>query len=81
MHWSLAHHARHSHTNTLTTQLYMLRTMLESICADDKKKSVKHELDSKYYPAMLEFYKESYYFSYLLNFNGASWDGARLFWS
>ena len=59
----------------------MLRTMLESICADDKKKSVKHELDSKYYPAMLEFYKESYYFSYLLNFNGASWDGARLFWS
>jgi hypothetical protein len=46
--------------------------MLESICAHDKKKSVKHELDSKYYPVMLDFYKESYYFTYLLNFNGGA---------
>lgn len=48
----------------------MFRTMLESLCADDKKKSVKFELDSKYYPAMLDFYEQSFFFDYLLNLNG-----------
>ncbi|EDQ89698.1 uncharacterized protein MONBRDRAFT_32353 [Monosiga brevicollis MX1] len=52
-----------------STQLYMFRTMLESLCADDKKKSVKSELDPKYYPGMQDMYERSFYFEYLLNFN------------
>lgn len=56
-----------------STQLYMLRTMLESLCADDKKKSIKHEIDPKFYDAMLAFYHESYFYPYLVSFNGQWW--------
>lgn len=52
-----------------TTQLFMLRTMLESLCNDPKKKSLTSELDSKFLPSMLEFYNRSFYFDALLNFN------------
>lgn len=52
-----------------STQLFMLRTMLESLCADNKKKSLQGDLDSKDLPAMREFYKRSYDFGWLLNYN------------
>jgi len=52
-----------------STQLYMFRTMLESLCADTKKKSLREELDSSHVKAMLEFYERSYFFSDLLNYN------------
>eukprot|EP00911_Craspedida_sp_UC1_P002217 UC1_evm1s1691 len=52
-----------------STQLFMFRTMLESLCADDKKKSVKSEIDSKFYGPMNDFYRASFYFSHLLHFN------------
>ena len=50
----------------------MFRTMLESLCMDDSKKSVKLELDSKYYDDMQSMYRSSFYFDYLLNFNGSA---------
>ena len=56
----------------------MLRTMLESMCNDDKKKSIKQEIDSKYYDAMMAFYNESYFYSYLLNFNGEPGQEAKM---
>ena len=61
-----------------TLQLYMFRTMLESLCADDKKKSLKLDLDSKYYAPMLDMYNRSFFFEYLLNLNGKLRHGLRL---
>eukprot|EP00039_Didymoeca_costata_P002102 m.57505 g.57505 ORF g.57505 m.57505 type:complete len:1269 (-) comp11113_c1_seq1:133-3939(-) len=52
-----------------TTQLFMLRTMLESVCADHKKKSLTSDMESKHLPAMLQFYHRSFYFQALLNFS------------
>jgi len=52
-----------------STQLFMLRTMLESLCADTKKKSLMADVDAKDLPSLKEFYERSYNFNWLLNFN------------
>lgn len=52
-----------------TTQLYMVRTMLESLIEDGPNKSLRSHLDSKYVVAFKEFHKQSFYWSYLLNLN------------
>jgi cytoplasmic FMR1 interacting protein len=52
-----------------STQLFMLRTMLESLCADTKKKSLMGDIESKDLPALQAFYQRSYDFRWLLNYN------------
>lgn len=52
-----------------STQLFMLRTMLESLCSDNKKKSLQGDLDAKDLPAMQKFFRRSYDFGWLLNYN------------
>uniref|UniRef100_A0A8W8L913 Cytoplasmic FMR1-interacting protein n=2 Tax=Magallana gigas TaxID=29159 RepID=A0A8W8L913_MAGGI len=54
------------------TQLYMVRTMLESITDRSTvgvKRSVKKELESQQVTAINQFLKQSFYWNYLLNFN------------
>ncbi|XP_061164515.1 cytoplasmic FMR1-interacting protein 2-like [Saccostrea echinata] len=54
------------------TQLYMVRTMLESITdrsAVGVKRSLKKELDPNHVTAINQFLKQSSYWNYLLNFN------------
>lgn len=51
------------------TQLYMLRTMLESLCIDDKKKSLKHDLEKDHIKDLEAFYNRSWYYSHLENFS------------
>lgn len=43
--------------------------MLESLCADDKKKSLKSEMDDKHLPPLEEFYLKTFSFETLLTFN------------
>eukprot|EP00040_Diaphanoeca_grandis_P031270 m.186745 g.186745 ORF g.186745 m.186745 type:complete len:1253 (-) comp32277_c0_seq1:190-3948(-) len=52
-----------------STQLFMLRTMLESLCADTKKKSLVADVDARDLPSLRAFYERSYNFKWLLNFN------------
>lgn len=65
-----------------STQLFMLRTMLESLCADEKKKSLKEEIDPKHQPALEAFYARSLFFDHLLRFNETLQEAADLsqFW-
>eukprot|EP00035_Acanthoeca_spectabilis_P004839 m.107332 g.107332 ORF g.107332 m.107332 type:complete len:1266 (-) comp12746_c0_seq1:41-3838(-) len=56
-------------TGPSSTQLYMFRTMLESLCADEKKKSLRDDLESSSVKVMLEFYERSYFYKDLLNYN------------
>ena len=58
------------HCGPGSTQLFMMLTMLESLCADDKKKSLKHDLDSKFHGPMLAFYNTAKNYFHLLNFKG-----------
>ena len=64
-------------TNTLftgpsSTQLYMVRTMLESLIADKSggKRTLRKDIDGSYLMAIDQFHKNSFYWNYLLNFNG-----------
>ncbi|XP_061164414.1 cytoplasmic FMR1-interacting protein-like [Saccostrea echinata] len=56
-----------------TTQLYMVRTMLESLIADKSggsgKKTLRKDIDGQHLMAIDQFHKESFYWNYLLNFN------------
>jgi cytoplasmic FMR1 interacting protein len=51
----------------------MVRTMLESLISDRNskgKKSLRKELDENHVVEIEQFHKESFYWSYLLNFTG-----------
>ena len=52
----------------------MVRTMLESLIADKSggsgKKTLRKDIDGQHLMAIDQFHKESFYWNYLLNFNG-----------
>jgi len=52
--------------------LYMVRTMLESLIADKSggKKTLRKDIDVQHLMAIDNFHKNSFYWSYLLRFNG-----------
>lgn len=52
-----------------STQLFMLRTMLESLCIDPKKNSLVGDIDKDHLPEMRAFYERSSHFATLLDFN------------
>lgn len=53
-------------------QLYMVRTMLESLIADKSgsKKTLRSSLDGPIVLAIEDFHKHSFFFTHLLNFSG-----------
>lgn len=54
-------------------QLYMVRTMLESLIGDKNaggKKTLRKELDLRDFISIDNFHKHSFFWSYLLNLNG-----------
>lgn len=53
-------------------QLYMVRTMLESLIADKSgsKKTLRSSLDGPIVVAIEDFHKQSFFFTHLLNFSG-----------
>ena len=53
-------------------QLYMVRTMLESLIADKSggKKTLRKDMDVQHLLAIDNFHKMSFFWSYLLKFNG-----------
>lgn len=55
-------------------QLYMVITMLESLIADKSggsgKKTLRKDIDGQHLMAIDQFHKDSFYWNYLLNFNG-----------
>lgn len=53
-----------------STQLYMVRTMLESLISDRSKgkKTLRKDIDTKHLEAIEEFHTNSFFWSYLLNF-------------
>lgn len=55
-----------------STQLYMVRTMLESLIADKSggKRTLRKDIDGQYLFQIDQFHKTSFYWSYLLNFSG-----------
>ena len=54
-----------------TTQLYMVRTMLESLIADKSggKRTLRKDIDAAALIKIDEFHKTSFYWGYLLNFS------------
>ncbi|KAF3838074.1 hypothetical protein F7725_009842 [Dissostichus mawsoni] len=54
-----------------STQLYMVRTMLESLIADKSgsKKTLRSSLDGPIVTAIEDFHKHSFFFTHLLNFS------------
>ncbi|ROT84477.1 putative cytoplasmic FMR1-interacting protein [Penaeus vannamei] len=54
-----------------STQLYMVRTMLESLISDKSggKKTLRKELDGQHLCQIDEFHKTSFFWTYLLNFS------------
>lgn len=60
--------------HNLPAQLYMVRTMLESLVADKSgtKKALKSSLDSGSVDAIEKFHRESFYYASMLSFNGIS---------
>ena len=54
-----------------STQLYMVRTMLESLIADKSggKKTLRKDIDVSHLMAIDNFHKNSFFWSYLLKFN------------
>lgn len=52
----------------------MVRTMLESLIADKSggsgKKTLRKDIDGQHLMAIDQFHKDSFYWNYLLNFNG-----------
>lgn len=55
-----------------SVQLYMVRTMLESLIADKSgsKKTLRSSLDGPIVVAIEDFHKQSFFFTHLLNFSG-----------
>lgn len=60
------------HIGPSSTQLYMVRTMLESLIADKSggKRTLRKDIDGQYLVQIDQFHKTSFYWSYLLNFSG-----------
>lgn len=60
------------HAGPSSTQLYMVRTMLESLIADKSggKRTLRKDIDGQYLVQIDQFHKTSFYWSYLLNFSG-----------
>ncbi|CAH1778161.1 unnamed protein product [Owenia fusiformis] len=55
-----------------STQLYMVRTMLESLVTDKGgKKTLRKDVDTQFISATLDFHQKSFFWNYLLNFNGS----------
>jgi len=56
----------------LLLQLYMVRTMLESLIADKSggKKTLRKDIDVQHLMAIDTFHKTSFFWSYLLSYNG-----------
>lgn len=55
-----------------STQLYMVRTMLESIISDKAasgKRTLRKDIDGPYLLAIDQFHKTSFYWTYLINFS------------
>lgn len=59
-------------TFAFPVQLYMVRTMLESLIADKSgsKKTLRSSLDGPIVVAIEDFHKHSFFFTHLLNFSG-----------
>lgn len=55
-----------------STQLYMVRTMLESLIADKSggKRTLRKDIDGQYLMQIDQFHKMSFYWNYLLSFSG-----------
>lgn len=55
-----------------STQLYMVRTMLESLIADKSggKRTLRKDIDGQYLMLIDQFHKTSFYWNYLLSFSG-----------
>lgn len=55
-----------------STQLYMVRTMLESLIADKSggKRTLRKDIDGQYLMQIDQFHKTSFFWNYLLNFSG-----------
>lgn len=54
-----------------STQLYMMRTMLESLISEKGgRKSLRADLKDSSLPDFESFHKNSYFFGHLLNFSG-----------
>lgn len=60
-------------------QLYMVRTMLESLIADKSgsKKTLRSSLDGPIVLAIEDFHKQSFFFTHLLNISGERGQGQR----
>uniref|UniRef100_A0A0B6ZWY0 Cytoplasmic FMR1-interacting protein n=1 Tax=Arion vulgaris TaxID=1028688 RepID=A0A0B6ZWY0_9EUPU len=56
-----------------STQLYMVRTMLESLVDERSggKKSMRKEMDEQHVTVIEEFHRKSFFWNYLLNFNAS----------
>ena len=55
-----------------TTQLYMIRTQLESLISDKAlsgRRTLRKDIDGQYLIAIDSFHKQSFFWSYLLNFS------------
>nr|CAI5867665.1 unnamed protein product [Callosobruchus analis] len=54
-----------------STQLYMVRTMLESLIADKSggKRTLRKDIDGQYLMQIDQFHKTSFYWNYLLSFS------------
>ncbi|XP_055332237.1 cytoplasmic FMR1-interacting protein-like [Paramacrobiotus metropolitanus] len=54
-----------------STQLYMVRTMLESLISDKSsgKRTLRKDIEGPYLMAIDAFHKQSFFWPYLLNFN------------
>ncbi|EEB13869.1 conserved hypothetical protein [Pediculus humanus corporis] len=54
-----------------STQLYMVRTMLESLIADKSggKRTLRKDIDGQYLMQIDQFHKASFYWSYILKFS------------
>ncbi|XP_046394058.1 cytoplasmic FMR1-interacting protein isoform X2 [Ischnura elegans] len=54
-----------------STQLYMVRTMLESLIADKSggKRTLRKDIDGQYLVQIDQFHKTSFYWNYLLSFS------------
>lgn len=55
-----------------TTQLYMIRTQLESLISDkaiNGRRTLRKDIDAQYLISIDQFHKQSFFWSYLLNFS------------
>ncbi|XP_063236550.1 cytoplasmic FMR1-interacting protein [Bacillus rossius redtenbacheri] len=59
-----------------STQLYMVRTMLESLIADKSggKRTLRKDIDGQYLMQIDQFHKTSFYWNYLLGFSASLQD-------